>query len=173
MKKSRYSDEQIVQILREADKAPIADDVQVRKIRGLLLKFRRRDDLPPIRRVVDLANAFKMAGFQYNVSAASKLLWLSSRAPIKIYDERAWDALRRLGAKPGPKGDYAKYFECWHEKFSEFQMEIEDAVSELPSLREFLPKPSPTSKVITNVTNNAWFKERVFDIYLWELGREG
>jgi len=150
--------------------AKVKDGDRVRAIRSALLKCRHRGSLSPVENVERLAEAFKQADFQRNISAASKLLWLSARAPYKIYDERAWNALKSLNAKPGKKGDYAEYCKSWRGEFRAHREQIESAISKLTALQSFLPAPQPTSRRIGALVNNQWFKERVFDIYLWERG---
>ncbi|MBI2747093.1 MAG: hypothetical protein HYX45_16105 [Burkholderiales bacterium] len=148
------------------------DDRALRVTRELV-NVRTQSDMHPVESVEALADAFRRAKFQRNISAASKLLWLSSRSPFKIYDDRAWIALRKLGADPGPKGDYATYFDAWKKEYAKYKTGIEAAVQLLPSARPFLPAPQPSETGLRRVVQKGWFKERVFDIYLWELGGEG
>lgn len=146
---------------------------QLRKIRDALCRHRTSVAHSPVEKVERLAAAFNSAGFQRNVSAASKLLWLSSRSPFKIYDDRARKALIKLGEEPGAKGDYARYFKAWEQQFEFHRAEIRFAASRLSSLRAFLPRPVPSEAEVHALAGHTWFQERVFDIYLWELGDEG
>lgn len=152
--------------------AGIDQNPRALRIAKELVKIRGGANPHPVGTVVALADAFRRAGFQRNISAASKLLWLGTRSPFKIYDDRAWLALRRLGADPGSKGDYAAYFDTWKIEYAKHKVGIDAAVQLLPAAVPFLPFPQPSDAGVRRVVQKGWFKERVFDIYLWELGGE-
>jgi hypothetical protein len=117
--------------------------------------------------VVDLASSFKKSCGQYNLSAASKLLWLRYRSP---YDSRAVAALRRMGHK-FKNADYALYCEAWRKEFEERSGEILLAAQGLMKLpRKYTPAFALTDDDLTAIVDSEWFIERVLDIYLWEAG---
>ncbi|WP_233008020.1 hypothetical protein [Rheinheimera faecalis] len=122
----------------------------------------------PQSKVIDLAKAFEEHFSQYNISSASKLLWLSYRDPYVIYDKRAVNTLRKLGHKNIGK-DYLKYFEAWKIEFLNLETSIEDAIINLKYGRSFMPYTNLSDTEIELLAKKQWFKERVFDIFLWEL----
>lgn len=78
------------------------------------------------------------------LSLSSKVLWFVYRSPMVIFDELARKALDT------PGGNYHAYWEAWSSRFKEHQGEIAAACA--------------------GVSNETWFHERVFDIYLWRTG---
>ncbi|HXD33007.1 MAG TPA: hypothetical protein VN643_17925 [Pyrinomonadaceae bacterium] len=74
--------------------------------------------------VMALATEFQNHFGKFNVSAASKLLWLTFRSPYIIYDARAVAALRLLSCEFDNK-DYPKYYEAWHSRYDQHKVEIE------------------------------------------------
>ncbi len=120
--------------------------------------------------VKDLASRFKKSCNQYNLSAASKLLWLRYRSPYLIYDSRAVTALHRMGNK-FKNADYTLYCEAWRREFEKRSNEISLAARGLVSLpREYTAAFTQTDDELTKLVHSKWFIERVFDIYLWEIG---
>lgn len=140
-------------------------------VRQKLLEIRSRQDLSCEQRVEELADSFK-AGFQYNLSAASKLLWLSSKNAI-IYDSRAYAALRAEYNHRGGRMQYNDFCSSWKAAYKINEAAILKAVNELPNARTFLPGATPPDKQLLEVVQESWFRKRVFDIYLWELGGDG
>jgi hypothetical protein len=63
-------------------------------------------------KVVSLAERFEENYGQFNLSAASKLLWLRNKRPYLIYDKRAATAIRLLGSEI-EIGNYKSYCEAW------------------------------------------------------------
>ncbi|MBX3608978.1 MAG: hypothetical protein KF871_03710 [Hydrogenophaga sp.] len=154
----------IARNFRGLDKEPRA-----RVVRGKLLEVRAQSGLSVEQKVSALARFYEKAGFRYNVSAASKLLWLSNRKPI-IYDARAFDALRDVFGHEGRRGDYGAYCKSWKKAYKENKQAILDAAIRLPKIRAFLPADAPDDDRLLALVQRPWFTERVFDIYLWELG---
>lgn len=138
-------------------------------VRDALLEVRARKDLSPEQQVSLLASAFRDADFQHNLSAASKLLWLSSRKPI-IYDSRAFTALEEEYGHKGDKKDYEAYCASWKRAYKQNKQAVLRAVNELPKVRAFLPVATSVDKRLLALVHKQWFRERVFDVYLWELG---
>lgn len=119
--------------------------------------------------VEKLAESFKVS-WQYNLSAASKLLWLRYRSPYLIYDSRAVTALRRMGNK-FKNADYTLYCEAWRKEFEKRSDEISLAARGLVNLpRKYTAAYNLKGDELTEIVDSEWFIERVFDIYLWEAG---
>lgn len=123
----------------------------------------------PVQKVVGLAFRFEKRFNRFNLSAASKLLWLRHRLPYIIYDSRAAKALRVLGCA-FEDGDYPEYVRAWRDRYSEREKAIRIAASRLYEIRTFLPRLGGSGADLTTLTAQPWFLERVFDIYLWEMG---
>jgi len=121
-------------------------------------------------KVISLASRFKNIFGQSNLSAASKLLWLRNRSPYLIYDSRAVNALRRLGNKFN-KVNYISYCEVWEREYKTRSGEISLATHGLVNLpRKYTATFTRTDDELTELVHSKWFIERVFDIYLWEIG---
>lgn len=119
--------------------------------------------------VVALAAMFAKDFGQTNLSAASKLLWLTYRRPYVIYDARTVSALHKLGCKFN-KRDYIEYFAVWQEKYNEHRSSVKEAAQRLANLQPFFASWHTTSISLSALARRPWFLERVFDLYLWELG---
>jgi hypothetical protein len=117
--------------------AGVKEDARAERIRDALLMVRADALLDTTERVLKLAESLR-ADFQYNLSAASKLLWLSDRKNI-IYDSRALQALREGFDFRGTRTDYSRYCQVWRKAYDENSMRIEQAIAKLPKARQFLP----------------------------------
>lgn len=121
-------------------------------------------------KVMSLAGRFKENVGQFNLSAASKLLWLRNRRPYLIYDKRAATAIRLLGSEI-EIGNYKSYFEAWESEYEKQSNEISLAAHGLVNLpRKYTAAFSLTDDQLTELVQKDWFIARVFDVYLWELG---
>jgi len=109
---------------------------------------------------------------QNNLSAASKLLWLSYRDPYVIYDSRAVRALTRDFGYRFQDRDYAAYSRSWRQEYAIRQTSIEAAVKELPKGRIFMRSYPFSDDALLAMAKEPWFLERVFDIFLWEVGAD-
>lgn len=136
-----------------------------------LLKVRHMKNLSPEGQVDELARRFAADFNNYNLSAASKMLWLSSRSPFIVYDSRAVAALKRQYKCKFDDRSYAQYCASWRSKFSANERQIANAVKRLPAARPFMPGFSQSDSALLTMVKADWFKERVFDIHLWETGR--
>lgn len=145
-------------------------DERAEQVRGALLDVRGRSSLSAEQKVIALARSFEEANFQHNMSASSKLLWLSTRRPFIIYDSRALVALQNEYALDARKLDYEAYCLSWRAAYRKSKQDVLRAVNELPKIRSFLPGDTPPDSKLLALVNKPWFRERVFDIYLWELG---
>ena len=126
---------------------------------------------PPESKVTNLANSFKGEFGKFNLSAASKLLWLKQPKGVIIYDSRAVSSLRQMGWQ-FRKADYEAYCQAWRTEFNARRKEIRAAAKRLPEAASFLPTTCRNKKLDALIRNKS-FVERVFDIYLWETGAEG
>lgn len=148
----------------------LKDDVTATKIRHILLRVRSRKNISEQKRVLLLADAFEKEDFLHNISAASKLLWLSYQAPVIIYDSRAYSALKFEYEYKGGVKNYEQYCDAWRTAYKESEEEINRAVKRLSKVRMFTPGERFSRETLLLLVNQRWFKERVFDIYLWERG---
>jgi len=98
-------------------------------------------------------------------SAASKLLWLKHRDGVAIYDQKARQALGFSGES------YRDFFAEWSKQYSIHERAIHGACARLPAVRDFaLWGAQVPLDQITEVIGALWFRERVFDTYLWFQG---
>jgi hypothetical protein len=136
---------------------------QKRILQSLLDSINDEALLQPCEKVDALADRFRQEFNQRNLSAASKLLWLSKRDPFVIYDSRAVDALGE------GYGNYSAFSRAWRTQYKLHKSSIEEAVMKLPEASVFL-RTRPSQSKLLQIIGETWFRERVFDIYLWERG---
>ncbi|HXI26161.1 MAG TPA: hypothetical protein VNG71_20075 [Pyrinomonadaceae bacterium] len=86
---------------------------------------------------------------------------------IIIYDKRARKA---LGTKSGDIRAYPIYYAKWLRQFELFYDEIDAACSSLHEVHEYSAPNAPSSQEVQKLASQQWFKQRVFDVYLWEQG---
>jgi hypothetical protein len=131
--------------------------------------------LTPEKKVVKLAKKFKGKFRQHNLSASSKLLWLRNKTPYILYDKRAVDALSAMDPKFN-KSDYQKYqkyCKSWRSMYSKKKKDILRAAEKLKKIpRDFMPPSTPSDEKLFPMVTKKWFLERIFDIYLWEKGKQ-
>jgi hypothetical protein len=58
-------------------------------------------------------------------------------------------------------------------RFGKLVKAIEGAISNLPGGRAFMPLTHFTDTELKALSTKTWFKECVFDIFLWEVGGDG
>lgn len=148
-----------------------ADDT-AQAILEALMNIDFQEGPSPDEKVVALASRFRERLGKFNLSAASKLLWLRHKRPYIIYDSRAVHALRKLGSIL-ENGNYAQYARCWREEYTQRENEIKKAASRLNEVRAFLTPWDGSAAELMAITAEPWFLERVFDTYLWEMGGQG
>ncbi len=124
----------------------------------------------PVNAVEGLISKFSIGFGQKNLSAATKLLWLRHRRPFLVYDARAVAALKGMNYE-FKAGSYSEYAKEWRSAYRMHKDSVQDAVALLPALQPFFSVWHSSSKSIEQLVQNAWFQERVFDIYLWERGK--
>lgn len=116
--------------------------------------------------VCELADTFRSVYGNYNLSAASKFLWLRHRAPVVIYDSRVIQYLNKgCESRLGP--DYAKYRTEWLSQFAKREACIRSACTELVRVKEFSLAHAKSDEDFTSLIGNSWFHLRVFDTFLW------
>jgi hypothetical protein len=125
-----------------------------------------------ITRVNSLADDFKRDFGSRNLSAASKLLWLSQRSPVVIMDSRSKTALHNLGYNLS-NGDYEAYYNCWRYEFNSRNCEIKKVVKKLSDIKIFTSSWKRTLKEFKQDLIEEWFIERTFDLFLWEIADLG
>jgi hypothetical protein len=107
----------------------------------------------------------KKYGGHGSISLTTKLLWMKMKSPIIIYDSRARTAVGTA------LGDLAEYYEEWRKRFTPCDDQIRDACASLSKVHEYVENPEiATVPYIEEITAHAWFRERVFDFYLWGGG---
>lgn len=124
----------------------------------------------PEHRVEALAAAFEKRFGKYNVSAASKLLWLKYREPFVVMDSRAVKALKWLTGKRFASNDYAAYAAVWRDHYAAERVRIRAAAMLVPSAAAFLPTNRLSKSELAAICSAEWFRERVLDIFLREVG---
>jgi hypothetical protein len=151
----------------------LKEPAKVAFILNSLLKVRADQSLAtPQEKVSKLTEILQSEFNQNNLSAASKLLWLSYRHPYVVYDGRAVRALTRDFGYRFDDRDYAAYAHTWHQEYATRQASIEAAVKELPRGRIFMGSCPYSDDELLTMAKEPWFLERVFDIFLWEVGVE-
>lgn len=125
----------------------------------------------PVKEIVEIRNRISRKYGNRNVSSlTTKFLWLKIKQPILIYDSRARNALRS-------NDDLVDFYNKWKESFEKHKKYIEKACSCLPELHLYVEREdnvaatAATKEDIKILSNEAWFQERVFDTYLWNIGK--
>jgi len=121
-------------------------------------------------KVTALAENFFLNFGSFNLSASSKLLWLSYRSPFIVYDSRTVKALSSHFGYKFDSSNYAEYCEAWRDEYRKNECEIELAITSLPNGRAFMYQSNLSDQELFDLSKQSWFKERVFDIFLWEVG---
>lgn len=99
------------------------------------------------------------------LSFTTKMLWLQHRSPFVIYDSKARSALR-VGA-----GNYREYLARWREGYQKQGAAIDEVCTTLGQSIN-LGQSSGTHGRSSGsfVVKQQWFKDRVFDMFLWHQG---
>jgi len=148
----------------------ISEDKIARTAIDTLLKVSGDNSPSAEQKVIKLARRFEAKFNKFNLSAASKLLWLRHRSPFLIFDDRAFRSLKRLSQEPFKKQEYLKYVSAWRSTYDQNQNAIKQAVTHLPDALPFVRDWYQSKEEIASLASQDWFQERIFDIYLWELG---
>ena len=100
------------------------------------------------------------------LSATTKLLWVKFGSPVVIYDKQAREALGT------PDGDLSKFYTCWHQGYRKHKADIERACAAIATMQDhWYPTWTDLDHgEIDEAISSPWFRDRVFDIYLWHKG---
>ena len=101
---------------------------------------------------------------QKTLSAASKFLWFKFRSPVVIYDSRAVRTLKQKTTD-----DYKTYYLAWQEKYECYEEKIKQCCDLLPEAKEYVVTDLSEGK-ICEIVSEPWFRERVFDKFLYYNG---
>ena len=100
------------------------------------------------------------------LSLTTKILWLKIKTPIIIYDQQARVA---IGTRDG---DLSGYYAHWRKEFANQSDKIRAVCDKLTAMTNYTTDEKlATPDYIQDLTSRTWFRERVFDIYLWNKGR--
>ncbi|WP_312769068.1 hypothetical protein [Pseudoxanthomonas mexicana] len=146
--------------------AGLADEQRAKFVVEAVLSMRSN---VAAKNVLGLAEKFEKEFERRNLSAASKLLWIRDRSPYLIYDSRALRALKRYPVRV-KNADYESYEVAWRSSYDEHKVEINKSVESLVNLQPYVQHWHPTKDSLRRLVRKPWFKERVFDIALWENG---
>jgi len=117
--------------------------------------------------VCKLAKVFKTEYGDNLVAAASKFLWLRHQSPVVIYDGLAFGSIKKLCGKPLVERDYPPYRQQWQLQFTEHEDQIRAACTELVEVKSWSLARLVCDDRIKELVSKLWFRERVFDKYLW------
>lgn len=106
------------------------------------------------------------------LSAATKFLWFAGQHNVRILDKRAVASLSELEQVSGIGTNYGEYRKAWENQFEAHEAEICDAIRKLPSQLRWSRISFEFHSSAASVFQSAWFKDRVFDKYLWIVGAE-
>jgi hypothetical protein len=99
------------------------------------------------------------------LSLTTKLLWLKFKSPIRMYDSQARKALNT------PNNDLSAFYKAWDQEFAKHKTDITKACANLVNVRQYSVNPELATELkVKHWSSQKWFKERVFDMYLWEKG---
>ena len=101
---------------------------------------------------------------QKTLSATSKLLWFKFQSPVVIYDSRAVRALELRTTD-----NYETYYLAWRTMYLSYQKQIKQCCKSLPRARKYAVTGLSKDE-ICKITNKRWFRERVFDKFLYYNG---
>lgn len=106
-------------------------------------------------------------GNRKTLSLTTKFLRLKFQSPVRIYDRQA-----RVALKTSPN-DYTEFNEAFTHQFRKHESEILRACERLGDVIRYTTMPDLCEEELEKITSSEWFAERVFDIYLWNLGNSG
>lgn len=100
------------------------------------------------------------------LSLTTKLLWFKVRSPVLIYDSQAQKA---LGTK---SSDLEGFYTEWLSEFNRYEEEINEACSQLEKMYRYMiiSNTKISKDEVKQISTERWFRERVFDMYLWKKG---
>lgn len=106
-------------------------------------------------------------------SAATKFLWFAGRHDVRILDVRAVNALRKLDTPVrGTKLNYGWFEQAWARQAHACSNELQRAAENLPTQFPWSAIPaSSQGTALKEAIGQEWFKDRIFDKYLWTKGQ--
>lgn len=108
----------------------------------------------------------KAYGGKSVLSVTTKLLWLKIRSPIIIYDSQARKALNT------PDGDLPSFYSAWRAGFETHREDIVTVCEKLRKVAKYAyDQTTATPSYVQQISDQPWFQERVFDMYLWHQGQ--
>ena len=117
--------------------------------------------------VCELARTFQLTYGTNAISAASKFLWIRHRSPVVIYDDRAYRRLNKGCGGESGQCDYTKYRREWLKQFAKREEHLRLACAELVRVKDFSLAHAVADEDLERLVGNRWFRERVFDYFLW------
>jgi len=104
-------------------------------------------------------------------SASSKFLWIRYQAPVVIYDDNAYQFLKKTFVGQLRERDYPEYRREWLRQFDTRENCIQSACDGLVGVKAFSLAHGDTNENVKCIVGSRWFRERVFDKYLlWNAG---
>ena len=114
------------------------------------------------------------------LSAASKFLWFAGLRDVRIYDKRAVSALAVLQKERALSegrswqrvaASYQGFASVWKEECDAHSSDICAAAKAVAGVLDWSIIPAGSNRVAAmRVAKEQWFRDRVFDKYLWTLG---
>lgn len=98
------------------------------------------------------------------LSLTTKFLWLKFKSPVRIYDKQARIALKTK------ESDFTAFNDAFSDQYADCEERIIGACSNLKNVLSYSVQPEMRQDEIEKISSEHWFRERVLDIYLWNLG---
>ncbi len=120
----------------------------------------------PVRKIFEVQKSIsEQYGGRRVLSLTTKFLWIKIKQPILLYDSQARIA---LGTE---NNDLESFYRNWHEQFEKHHSEIAKVCSSLSDINKYVVNQEiGTKEYINKISQQTWFHERIFDIYLWNKG---
>jgi hypothetical protein len=99
------------------------------------------------------------------LSLTTKFLWLKTKHPVRIYDSQVRSILKT------PIGNLESFNSVFSDQYFAYQEQIEGSCDNLKKVISYSAEPNMPIKILEDLTSSIWFRERVLDIYLWNLGK--
>ena len=91
-------------------------------------------------------------------------MWLKFKSPVRIYDKQARIALKTK------EGDFTAFNDAFSDQYADCEERIIGACSNLKNVLSYSVQPEMRQNEIEKISSEHWFRERVLDIYLWNVG---
>jgi len=100
---------------------------------------------------------------------SSKILWLFHKEPIIIIDKHVRNVLKEEGHRIS-ESDIKNYYILWMNLYNENIEYVNNACKILKNIEKVTCYVPFQTNEINSICEEEWFKQRVFDIYLWFMG---